>query len=165
MHEITPKWRQFTQPRYTIIVFMASLGRQPWPAMNSLLYLDLDHNKLGDSITGGRLDNLLVLGTLSIRHNNISSPPWEALGALRSLQKLFLDGNVMTNLTKKAFGRLPVVGQLGLSRNKFNNISLNAFEGLIQLVKLDLSHNNLTYVPPGAFQSMKISRFSTKIRI
>ena len=121
--------------------------------MNSLLHLDLDHNQLGDSITGGRFDNLLTLNTLCIRHNNISRPPWEALGALNSLQKLFLDGNMMTNLTKKAFGRLPVVGELGLSRNKFNNISLYAFEGLIQLTKLDLSHNNLTYIPPGAFQS------------
>jgi Leucine-rich repeat (LRR) protein len=72
-------------------------GRQPWPAMNSLLYLDLDHNELGDSITGGRFDNLIVLGTLKMRYNNISTPPWEALRALRSMQKLYLDGNLVSS--------------------------------------------------------------------
>jgi Leucine-rich repeat (LRR) protein len=65
--------------------------------MNSLLYLDLDHNELGDSITGGRFDNLIVLGTLKMRYNNISTPPWEALRALRSMQKLYLDGNLVSS--------------------------------------------------------------------
>ena len=43
--------------------------------MNSLIVLDLDHNNLGDSITGGRLDNLIVVGTLKLRGNNMTVPP------------------------------------------------------------------------------------------
>ena len=45
--------------------------------MNSLLHLDLDHNKLGDSLTGGRFDNLLTLNTLCIRHNNMANK-WQS---------------------------------------------------------------------------------------
>ena len=28
-------------------------GRAPWPVMNSLIYIDLDNNQLGDSLDGG----------------------------------------------------------------------------------------------------------------
>ena len=28
-------------------------GRSPWPVMNSLIYIDLDNNNLGDSLDGG----------------------------------------------------------------------------------------------------------------
>jgi Leucine-rich repeat (LRR) protein len=113
-----------------------------------------DYNQLGDSLTSGRFDNLNTLGTLKLRGNNITKPPWEALGALQSLRILHLDDNMLVNLTRKSFGRLPVVAILGLSGNNINNISMNAFEGLLQLTDLDLSRNNLSYVPPGAFQSL-----------
>ena len=32
-------------------------GRAPWPVMNSLIYIDLDNNQLGDSLDGGRSIN------------------------------------------------------------------------------------------------------------
>ncbi len=52
--------------------------------MNSLLYLDLDDNLLGGgALSPGRFDNLNTLGTLKLRRNNITTPPWEALGALQ----------------------------------------------------------------------------------
>merc|ERR1719245_48788 len=65
-------------------------GRQAWPVMNSLIRLNLDNNFLGESLTGGRFDNLNTLGTLSLRGNNITNVPREALGALQSLQHLHL---------------------------------------------------------------------------
>lgn len=133
-------------------------GRQPWPTMNSLIVLDLDYNRLGDSIEGGRFDNLNTVGTLKLRGNNITRPPWEALGALQSLRTLNLDDNLMTNLTQRAFGRLPATAEITLSGNKLNNISMNAFEGLLQIQHLDLSRNNLSYIPPGAFQSLTAVR-------
>ena len=33
-------------------------GRRAWPIMNSLLYLNLDYNMLGDSLEAGRLVKL-----------------------------------------------------------------------------------------------------------
>ena len=48
------------------------IGRQPWPVMNSLLYVDLDNNMLLDSLERGKFSNLNVLGTLKLRNNNIT---------------------------------------------------------------------------------------------
>jgi len=47
-------------------------GRQPWPVMNSLLYIDLDDNMLGDSLERGKFSNLNVVGTLKLRNNKIT---------------------------------------------------------------------------------------------
>lgn len=129
-------------------------GRAPWPVMNSLISLDLDHNNFGDNLEGGRFNGLNVLQSLKLRSNGMTRPPYEALGALQSLRNLHLDGNNLTKLEKKSFGRLPVVFVLGLSHNQLVNISTQAFEGLLQLIDLDLSSNNLTFIPPGAFQSL-----------
>jgi hypothetical protein len=30
-------------------------GRAPWPVMNSIIYLDLNNNNLGDSLDGGKV--------------------------------------------------------------------------------------------------------------
>jgi hypothetical protein len=40
--------------------------------MNSLLFIDLDDNKLGDSLERGKFSNLNVVGTLKLRNNNIT---------------------------------------------------------------------------------------------
>ena len=32
-------------------------GRAPWPVMNSIIYLDLNNNNLGDSLDGGKVHN------------------------------------------------------------------------------------------------------------
>jgi len=130
-------------------------GRVPWPVMNSLISLDLDHNNFGDNLAEpGRFQGLNVLQSLSLRGNGITKPPWESLEALQSLRELKLDQNNITSLRKKAFGRLPVVFHLGLSENQINNISVEAYSGLLQLITLDLSKNNLTWVPPGAFKTL-----------
>eukprot|EP00095_Tigriopus_kingsejongensis_P011359 maker-scaffold444_size168727-snap-gene-0.34 protein:Tk11359 transcript:maker-scaffold444_size168727-snap-gene-0.34-mRNA-1 annotation:"Chaoptin" len=133
-------------------------GRQPWPVMNSLIVLDLDYNELGDSIASDRFDNLRTLGTLKLRGNGLTRPPWEALQSLQSLRHVNLDDNLMTNLSQRAFGRLPATAEITLSGNLLNNISMNAFEGLLQIQFLDLSRNNLSFIPPGAFQSLTAVR-------
>ena len=48
------------------------VGRQPWPVMNSLLFIDLDNNNLGDSLERGKFSGLNVVGTLKLRNNNIT---------------------------------------------------------------------------------------------
>lgn len=77
----------------------------------------------------------------------------DALGSLQSLRHLYLDDNIITNLTRRAFGNLPAIADISLSGNKLNNVSVGAFEGLRQLQNLDMSRNNLTWLPPGVFQS------------
>ena len=73
------------------------------------------------------------------------------MGALQSLQNLYLNRNNLTQLTKDAFGTLPVVSRLEVSGNQIFNVSYAAFENMQQMTTVDLSFNNLSWVPPGAF--------------
>lgn len=61
-----------------------------WPTMNALLSLDLSRNRLGDNLQDGSFENLLTLRTLNLQANNVTKPPWQALGSLTSLQYLYL---------------------------------------------------------------------------
>lgn len=61
-----------------------------WPTMNALLSLDLSRNRLGDNLQDGSFENLLTLRILNLQANNITKPPWQALGGLSSLQYLYL---------------------------------------------------------------------------
>ncbi|CAH0550427.1 unnamed protein product [Brassicogethes aeneus] len=125
-----------------------------WPSMNSLLHLDLSHNKLGDNLVHGSFAGLLTLQRLNLNYNGMTLPPWAAISELTSLQYLYLEGNNLTKLERNAFGRLPVVFELNLAHNNLYNISSRAFEGLLQVLVLNFTNNNLTYIPNGAFQGL-----------
>ncbi|XP_039306164.1 insulin-like growth factor-binding protein complex acid labile subunit isoform X2 [Solenopsis invicta] len=125
-----------------------------WPAMNALLSLDLSRNRLGDNLQEGSFENLLTLRILNLQANNITKPPWQALGGLSSLQYLYLQDNHLTKLEKAAFGRLPIVFELNLANNEIKNVTRRAFEGLLQLLTLNLTNNNIGHIPNGAFQGL-----------
>jgi Leucine-rich repeat (LRR) protein len=74
--------------------------------MNALLELDLDDNKLEDSLAedSSALANLLTLRILRLNRNGMTVPPRAAISPLTSLQYLHLEGNsiqVKYNLIKK----------------------------------------------------------------
>lgn len=62
-----------------------------WPSMNSLLSLDLSHNRLGDGLGQGSFGNLLTLQRLNLNYNGMRNPPYEAISQLTSLQYLYLE--------------------------------------------------------------------------
>jgi len=62
-----------------------------WPVMNSLIYLDLSHNQLGDSLNGLSFTGLLVVQRLKLQNNGISQPPREAVAVMSTLQYLYLE--------------------------------------------------------------------------
>ena len=45
---------------YTVIK-----GRAPWPVMNSIIYMDLNNNNLGDSLDGGKVHKSILFSMLS----------------------------------------------------------------------------------------------------
>ncbi|GJQ76084.1 hypothetical protein Trydic_g1836 [Trypoxylus dichotomus] len=132
----------------------AEIPPKLWPSMNSLLHLDLSHNKIGDNMVKGSFLGLLTLQALNLNYNGVTKPPWEALSDFPALQYLYLEGNNLTKLEKSAFGRLPVVFELNLAFNQIGNVTEKAFDGLLQMLKLNLTNNNLTHIPNGAFQGL-----------
>lgn len=126
-----------------------------WPSMNALLGLDLSHNGMkDDAMQHGSFANLLTLQRLDLSNNELTRPPWEALGDLTSLQYLYLQHNQLTELPRGAFGRLPVVFELQLANNRIANVSSRAFDGLLQLLTLNLTANHITHLPNGALQGL-----------
>lgn len=71
----------------------AEIPPKLWPSMNSLLHLDLSHNRIGDNLVKGSFLGLLTLQTLNLNYNGITRPPWEALSDFTALQYLYLEVN------------------------------------------------------------------------
>ncbi|KAH8236255.1 hypothetical protein KR038_006649 [Drosophila bunnanda] len=114
-----------------------------WPVMNALIYLDLSHNQLGDSLNGQSFTGLLVVQRLKLQNNGITQPPLEAVAVMSTLQYLYLEHNNISSLERSAFGKLPVLFELNLHGNQVKDISKRAFEGLLQLLTLNLSSNGI----------------------
>ncbi|XP_063596963.1 chaoptin-like [Penaeus indicus] len=131
---------------------ISEIPANTWPQMNALLYMNLDHNNLRDTMDGGTFRNLNSLRELRLVNNSITVPSWQAFSEMQTLQHLYLDHNNITNITRGAFGRLPVVFTLSLTHNGVSNISKQAFDGLLQLITLNLSHNALHHIPNEAFR-------------
>ncbi|EDW02077.1 chaoptin [Drosophila grimshawi] len=120
---------------------ISSIPAGTWPVMNSLIYLDLAYNQIGDSLDSQSFTGLLVVQRLMLQGNSISRPPFEAIAVMSTLQYLHLEHNNISTLERSAFGKLPVLFELNLYDNQVAEISKRAFEGLLQLLTLNLSRN------------------------
>lgn len=70
------------------------LPQKLWPSMNSLLSLDLSHNKLGDNLESGSFTNLLTLQKLNLNYNGMTKAPYAALADMTSLQYIYMEVGV-----------------------------------------------------------------------
>ncbi|XP_034651599.1 chaoptin isoform X2 [Drosophila subobscura] len=130
---------------------ISSVPANTWPVMNSLIYLDLSHNQLGDSLDSQSFTSLLVVQRLKLQSNGISKPPLEAVAGMSTLQYLYLENNNISALERSAFGKLPVLFELNLHGNQVTDISKRAFEGLLQLLNLNLSSNGIKHLQNDIF--------------
>ncbi|XP_073844733.1 insulin like growth factor binding protein acid labile subunit convoluted [Musca autumnalis] len=122
-----------------------------WPVMNSLLYLDMSYNLLGDNLEESSFRGLLVLQKLHLEGNGITRPPVECLASMSTLQYLYLQHNNITVLEKSAFGKLPVLFELNLHNNGLTELTKRSFDGLLQLLNLNMSSNALKTIPNEVF--------------
>jgi hypothetical protein len=83
-----------------------------------------------------------------IRSNNMNGSIPEALGDLKQLQYLYLEGNGLEGSIPEALGDLEQLTILYLSWNRLNGTIPLRLGGLEQLSYLDLRHNRLTGVVP-----------------
>ncbi|XP_028858590.1 leucine-rich repeat transmembrane protein FLRT2 [Denticeps clupeoides] len=140
----------------------------------SLKMLFLTKNHLSSVPIGLPVD----LKELRLDENRIADIPEEAFQNVTTLQRLLLDGNLLTdegvapgtfqdlvNLRELSMARnsltappplLPSVSlvKLNLQENQMNNVPVAAFTGLYRLEKLDLSNNQLRSLPPGVFDGL-----------
>ncbi|XP_058452289.1 chaoptin [Malaya genurostris] len=133
---------------------ISEIPDKTWPVMNSLLTLDLSHNKLQNNLQRGSFAGLLTLQRLNLEANEISELPRESLADLGTLQYLHLKDNNITKLPKAALGNLPILFEVQLMNNGLSIISGKAFEGLLQLLTLNMSNNLLDNIPNDAFMGL-----------
>ncbi|XP_061510197.1 toll-like receptor 6 [Anopheles gambiae] len=130
---------------------IAEIPEKTWPTMNSLLGLDLSHNRLGNNLARGSFAGLLTLQRLHLVSNGISTVPKDSFSDLGTMQYLYLAHNNISELPKGAFGRLPILFEVQLTDNGLETVADRAFDGLLQLLTLNMSRNVLRSVPNGAF--------------
>ncbi|XP_062406808.1 leucine-rich repeat transmembrane protein FLRT2 [Sardina pilchardus] len=118
------------------------------------------------------------LKELRLDENRIADIPEEAFQNVTTLQRLLLDGNLLTdegiavgtfqelvNLRELSLARnsfttpppmLPGVSlvKLNLQENQMTSIPVTAFAGLHRLERLDISNNQLQSLPQGVFDSL-----------
>ncbi|KAL2081794.1 hypothetical protein ACEWY4_021612 [Coilia grayii] len=140
----------------------------------SLKLLFLTKNHLSSVPIGLPAD----LTELRLDENRIADIPEEAFQNVTSLQRLLLDGNLLTdegiavgtfqelvNLRELSLARnsltapppmLPGVSllKLNLQENQISSIPVTAFAGLHRLERLDISNNQLRSLPQGVFDSL-----------
>jgi hypothetical protein len=81
---------------------------------------------------------------------------FEEAGMLRmvkSLQKLYLNGNQITALRKNIFSNLSMLQLLYLGNNKISKLEKDAFLGLTSLTKIHLVKNLINNLPGNIFSS------------
>ncbi|XP_024135647.1 leucine-rich repeat-containing protein 19 isoform X2 [Oryzias melastigma] len=94
-------------------------------------------------------DNMTAVTTLDMSGNMITLNEMDrkSLETYPSLEKLYLDNNMVTSVAAECFSKLPNLRLLSLSRNNISSLNSEAFSGLNALTELDLSHNQLTELP------------------
>lgn len=78
-----------------------------------------------------------------------------ALVSYSGLTQLYLDRNMVRNISAKYFSQVPSLEVLSLSGNKLSRLDPDVFVGLDGLTQLDLSNNSLTVFPYQLLKSLK----------
>ncbi|XP_069494033.1 leucine-rich repeat transmembrane protein FLRT2 [Ambystoma mexicanum] len=140
----------------------------------SLKLLFLSKNHLSSVPVGLPVD----LQELRVDENRIAIISDQAFQNLTSLERLILDGNLLTNkgIADGTFSYLPKLKEfsmvrnslttppadlqgtqlvkLNLQDNQINHIPVSAFKNLHKLERLDISNNQLRMLTPGVFDSL-----------
>ena len=76
-------------------------------------------------------------------------------GHLKSVKRLFIDGNNLKDLNLDVFTGTTNLETLSLQRNSLSRVPSGVFSSLAQLKRLYLSHNELQQLEDGAFEGLR----------
>lgn len=111
----------------------------------ALQRLNLRHNKLGDALARGHLEQLLKslthLQVLDLSHNQIKSIPFYQIRNLHHLTTLILEGNKITYLEDLGIYELSSLAKLVVSDNDIQTVDANMLDEMDYLEEIDLSLN------------------------
>ena len=111
--------------------------------MNSLDYLDLNHNSLAGTIPP-EIGNLSNLGLLYLNDNQISGSIPTEIGNCSSLIGLYLGDNYLTGSIPNSIGNLINLHWLSLESNVLTGSIPTEIGNVISIWQMDLSNNKLS---------------------
>ena len=142
----------------------------------SLHILHIGSNLI-DSIDGDHLVHLTHLRELFLDNNVISWLDWQSFhnstyassnqrqeaneegNILTSLEKLALNSNMISSISKSAFTGMSSLTALTLSKNKLTTLNEKTFKDLKRLQHLDLSYNRITEIPAHTFEGVRFLKY------
>ncbi|GLT45976.1 hypothetical protein SLA2020_197690, partial [Shorea laevis] len=138
----------------SIFGFMKNEGLEKLSSLSNLEVLDLNNNRLNNSILSSSLANLSSLKVLNLAGNQMEGslhvPGVQRPLGLSNLEVLDLSDNSFNNMILSSLRGLPSLKILDLSKNKLKGV-LNVEEliSLNELKELDLGNNNVeSFVAP-----------------
>jgi Leucine-rich repeat (LRR) protein len=123
--------------------------------MDSLIFLNLNFNKIGDTIPGHLFQNLKNLKFLSVAVNQITGIIPKEISEMNKIENINLSINQISGFIPKEIGDLRSLKILGLSLNQISGVIPKELGKLENLELLYLDRNKLTGEIPTEFKSLK----------
>ncbi|KAK0397343.1 hypothetical protein QR680_002091 [Steinernema hermaphroditum] len=124
------------------------IGKNAFENMDSLKVLRLSHNNLKHLRQEMFHDDLgFKLHKLFLDYNDIAELPDGVFKNLGNLHTLVLDGNVLTNFSKKSFLGLSNLQELSMDYCNIEKLPVDVFDELINLKRLSLRGNKFVKIP------------------
>lgn len=117
---------------------------------NSLTFLLLSNNLI-EEISEDFFLNMLILNTIELDSNKISSVHASAFSDLNQLENLNLANNLIETLDDRIFSNQLQLKKLNLASNRLKYINVSLFSQLYNLNSLDLSFNRLKLIEDNSF--------------
>lgn len=125
-------------PTFPIAMYCNNRGMKQIPYIPSRMkYIYLQHNQIA-TVSDEAFRNGTNLVWVMLHENQIAKIGQKAFGSLVKLDRLYLNGN---NLTEVPSNLPHSLRDLRLNNNKIDKVSTNAFEGMENLTSLLLNHN------------------------
>lgn len=142
-----------------------SLPNEVFCPLYTLRVLNLTGNRLSDisqlslsdwgkgPIAPGKACNT-GLEVLDLSGNDITLMPDNGLSALRSLNALYLQENLLKEIADRAFVGLGTLEILNLSNNKLTALTPELFQSSRKIRQVNLQNNSLSVLAPGVFEGL-----------
>ncbi|XP_064359115.1 leucine-rich repeat and fibronectin type III domain-containing protein 1 [Dromaius novaehollandiae] len=101
---------------------LLALGGAQLRGLASLRRLIVANNQLGRVEAAAFAAFAATVEDLDLSYNNLASVPWEAIGAMRSLNTLTLDHNLLERVAPGALARLPKLARLDVTANRLRTL-------------------------------------------
>ncbi|RXN05318.1 toll-like receptor 8 [Labeo rohita] len=121
--------------------------------LTNLTYLDISYNYIGKIALRIYQHLPRSIQRLQLSHNRLTNISWEMLRQFPHLRELILSNNNIFKISSNLSNDVPTLEFLDLRHNQISELSTGFLLGAVNLQRLDLSHNRLININQSTFPS------------